>query len=598
MAGPDTKFAYMCEGITKIQQTQKREKKLAIINTMFNHYGRDPRHIHAFIRLLVPEFDKERRPFGIKDKTLVNFYMAELQLNPNSADGRMLQNWKEKACMVPGAQVVAGDLYSVLAHVLKNRCFVPPQPATIRDVNTFLDNLHQAAAEKKDTKFSALRAIFRGLSDVEQVFLTRIILSERGKSEMKMGLGSESILKQYHPNAVELYNVCHKLRIVCEDPEGIQDIGLHLCVKPMLATTKDPVEIPTCMGIPDSQIEFILEPKMDGERLQIHYDAVTKAYSLFSRNAKDYTDKYGTRLSRIFMTYLHSSVQNIILDGELLTYDKETKQYLKFGHAKTIAALDEDDPRSFCYVAFDILYLNGENLMSKPLAHRRQILETVVISEPTLFQVVSWQYGKTDVDVTKALESYCEQRFEGVLVKRKDSPYVPGQRKTNWIKVKPEYVMGMYDQLDCVILGGYWGEGWRAADGGVSHFLVGLADETCKDSNGKITKFHVLTKVGTGYTYEELKSIRERLRGNLQKLQKDKIPNYIHRFRVPGQPAPTIEWPDQWVIDPHKSLVLEIKAAEITETERMPFGFNLRFPRVTAIRTHADKPPNDATTGQ
>ena len=47
-----------------------------------------------------------------------------------------------------------------------------------------------------------------------------------------------------------------------------------------------------------------------------------------------------------------------------------------------------------------------------------------------------------------------------------------------------------------------------------------------------------------------------------------------------------------------RSIVLEIKAAEITATERMPFGYNLRFPRVTAIRSHADKPPNDCTTGQ
>jgi hypothetical protein len=39
---------------------------------------------------------------------------------------------------------------------------------------------------------------------------------------MKMGLGSETVLRVYHPNAVELYNVCHKLRRVCEDPEGIK----------------------------------------------------------------------------------------------------------------------------------------------------------------------------------------------------------------------------------------------------------------------------------------------------------------------------------------------------------------------------------------
>jgi ATP-dependent DNA ligase len=85
----------------------------------------------------------------------------------------------------------------------------------------------------------------------------------------------------------------------------------------------------------------------------------------------------------------------------------------------------------------------------------------------------------------------------------------------------------------------------------------------------------VLSKVGTGYSFDELTMIRERLRDNWTKVKREQNPSYItgvsifdifvqnftvlnvhfngfEQFRVPGQPMPTLEWPDLWVIDPHK----------------------------------------------
>jgi ATP-dependent DNA ligase len=148
-----------------------------------------------------------------------------------------------------------------------------------------------------------------------------------------------------------------------------QDIALNLCVKPMLASSRDPVEIPALMGVNTTTTGFIMEPKMDGERLQIHWNVDTQVYSLYSRweylffqkniivmivlqigysfdlfsamfcrQATNYTERYGPRFARFLQTNFTPVVRNIILDGELLTYDKELGEFLKFGQAKTVGS--------------------------------------------------------------------------------------------------------------------------------------------------------------------------------------------------------------------------------------------------------------------
>jgi hypothetical protein len=63
-------------------------------------------------------------------------------------------------------------------------------------------------------------------------------------------------------------------------------------------------------------------------------------YSLcFVRQAVDYTELYGPKLSKLITTHISAAVRNVILDGELLTFDKETNQFLKFGQAKTVGML-------------------------------------------------------------------------------------------------------------------------------------------------------------------------------------------------------------------------------------------------------------------
>ena len=72
-----------------------------------------------------------------------------------------------------------------------------------------------------------------------------------------------------------------------------------------------------------------------------------------------------------------------------------------------------------------------------------------------------------------ALNEAIENRDEGIMVKNPDSIYKPNTRRGGWFKLKPEYVGGLMDELDLLIVGGYFGVGSRG--GMLSHFLCGLA---------------------------------------------------------------------------------------------------------------------------
>lgn len=109
------------------------------------------------------------------------------------------------------------------------------------------------------------------------------------------------------------------------------------------------------------------------------------------------------------------------------------------------------------------------------------------------------------------LDKMIESNYEGLILKDIDSEYIPGEmgRKTKkWIKIKPDYVDGLGDGIDLVIIGGYYGEGNRRS-GDVSHFLLGVSDNNYLPLNSR--KYYTFGKVGSGYTLQELSSIRQKL---------------------------------------------------------------------------------------
>lgn len=94
-------------------------------------------------------------------------------------------------------------------------------------------------------------------------------------------------------------------------------------------------------------------------------------------------------------------------------------------------------------------------------------------------------------DCINALNDAIDNKEEGIMVKVPESAYKPNTRKGGWYKIKPEYVNNLMDELDVLVVGGYFGVGHRS--GMMSHFLCAVADR--KDGEDKPKRFCSFCKV-------------------------------------------------------------------------------------------------------
>jgi DNA ligase-1 len=228
---------------------------------------------------------------------------------------------------------------------------------------------------------------------------------------------------------------------------------------------------------------------------------------------------------------------------------------------------------------FDILYKDGVSLLDTPLAERLKILDETIHPADEILMLTASHIVKYASRLTLLFDEAISKGLEGLVVKKLESRYEAGARNFNWVKLKRHSAGALNDTIDCVLLGYLFGRGKRAALGAGS-LLVGLYDP-------ERDQFVTVTKIGTGLSDEQWRSIRERTKG----LEVD------HR---PARVSSLIE-PSVWV---EPQLVLEVLADEITRSPTHTAGkvggepgYALRFPRLVSFRER-DKKPEDATTVQ
>jgi DNA ligase-4 len=322
-----------------------------------------------------------------------------------------------------------------------------------------LDDLCKATDNQ--AKKIILSKVFNSSTLLEHKWLLRIILKD-----LKIGIGHETILKNYHPDAITLYNVTSDLKEVLSELNskdaklGSNKFRLFYPIKPMLAGKLPLKQINTILD----KTKVILETKFDGERIQVHIKE--DVIKFFSRNSHNYTHIYGPKMSDIIKDNINA--KSVILDGEMVVYDTTTQKTLPFGQNKTIALSEEKevDGKHLCYKVFDILYIQGKqgeeaNLMNAVIQDRKMVLSRVVKSVPTYLEVVTGKIATKMEEVCEEFNTAIMNNEEGTMVKQYDSIYAPNERGSQWVKLKGEYIDNLGDTLDLVIIGGYFGEGKR-----------------------------------------------------------------------------------------------------------------------------------------
>ncbi|CAK1590807.1 unnamed protein product [Parnassius mnemosyne] len=358
-------------------------------------------------------------------------------------------------------------------------------------------------------------------------------------------------------------------------------------LKPMLAhPTKGVHEIFTRF----EGERFTCEWKYDGERAQIHVPGdQAPSYSdarIFSRNQENNTSKYPDVLSRL-PALLKDSVRNCVLDCESVAYDTVNKKILPFQILSTRKRKDADEAQikvQVCVFVFDLLLLNGRALVREPLAERRKLLREHFNECPGEWQFAESRDCSTMEEVQQFLEESIKGSCEGLMVKMlhgDNSKYDIARRSHNWLKLKKDYLEGVGDSIDAVVIGAYHGRGKRA--GRYGGFLL-----ACYDAEAE--QYQSLCKLGTGFSDQDL----ETLATELDKHLIDGPRNYYS--------YDASHTADVWFA---AARVWELRCADLSlsPAHRAAIGLvdpdkgiSLRFPRF--IRVREDKTPEEATSAQ
>jgi bifunctional non-homologous end joining protein LigD len=226
------------------------------------------------------------------------------------------------------------------------------------------------------------------------------------------------------------------------------------------------------------------EIKWDGVRA-IAY-VTRQGVRLESRNLNDVTPRY----PEVAGVADALGGREAVLDGEVVAFDDQGRPSFERlqgrMHLTTgVEARARQLPVVYC--AFDLLWLDGDDLMRLPYSERRERLEALGLDGP------AWRVpGYSTGDGERLLEASAAQGLEGIVCKRLDSPYEPGRRGHTWLKVKNTR------RQELVIGGWLPGEGRRA--GHLGALLVGYYDDGALRHAGK---------VGTGFNQRELERLEQ-----------------------------------------------------------------------------------------
>jgi DNA ligase-1 len=500
-----------------------------------------------------------------------------------------------------------GDLGGAARDLLEARNTVPT--LTLPDVADAFEAI--AGAGKPAAKQQITLGLLQRATPLEAKYLIKIILGDM-RTGIKVSLVEEAIAAAYgatvgevrnarmlNGNLPEVLELAASSRLVEARMKLFHPLGFMLAspvetVEEALQRFSNEVaeeaKSASSEARPDGPLikEAQLEDKYDGIRAQVHCGSPEQPgrVALFSRSREDMTVSF-PEIVEAFAGF----DTPLVLDGEILAWSRGNEgadRALPFaslqarvGRKRVTAEMREDTPVVF--MAFDLLYANGEMIMEKPLHERRRVLEELVqreqprtrvgsrLSSMASGQQTELHFAQVAADsfarlvlapavqlqsVEQLEQAYVDARArgnEGVMLKARHSIYQPGRRGLAWLKLKRELAT-----LDVVVTAAEYGHGRRA--GWLSDYTFAVRDGDVLRNVGKaysgVTDAEIarLTQFFLEHTLQDFGSVR------------------------------TVE----------PLVVFEVAFNNVMRSDRHDSGFALRFPRILRIRD--DKPAEEIDT--
>jgi DNA ligase 1 len=416
---------------------------------------------------------------------------------------------------------------------------------TVADLDTAISQIQASTGSGSGTRRRQLLAELLGRATEPEVgFVTRLFTGELRQGALA-GVMVDAVARAAGVSAALARralmlsgDLTRTAQIAMSDgEEGLRAVGFELFrpIFPMLASTAE--------SVADAVSSFdraSVEWKLDGIRIQIHRRG--EEVRVYTRNLNEITHA----LPGIVEAVRRLDVEQAVLDGEAIWMADHGPAAFQ----DTVAQIDTDaPPEGISTFLFDLLHLDGEDLLDTPLEERAARLEAIAphLRVPS---ILTSEPG----DGERVLEKALTAGHEGVVVKDAASLYAAGRRGKAWRKVKPVRT------YDLVVLGAEWGHGRR--QGWLSNLHLGARDP-------ETGSFVMVGKCFKGLTDELLRWQTDAL------LERETARRGIAVLVRP-------------------ELVVEIALDGVQASTRYPGGVALRFARVKRYRP--DKPADEADT--
>ena len=429
------------------------------------------------------------------------------------------------------------DVGDVIEEVLQGHTH--PRPTSLKDVHETFVRIYEQRTVKKKTE--ALRELLDRLTPREAKYVGKILTGDL-RIGLRAGLVEEGIAKAFGAPLAEV----SLAGMMTGDIGEIALLARRGSLRSAQLRLMHPLQF--MLASPEEDAAAIMrrvggeawvEDKYDGIRGQLHKEG--DRIVLYSRDLNNVTAAFPEVVSAAA-----GLAHDVLLDGELLAFkDGVVRPFFELQHrlGRKVVSPQLLAEVPVIFVAFDLLYLDGRNLLSEPLRERRRMLEALSLPSPFMLAYLIRALDAAELD--RIFDAARSRNNEGLMVKDPESRYTPGRRGLGWLKLKKALAT-----LDVVVTGVEVGHGKRKNV--LSDYTFAVYDEA-SDRLVNIGKaYSGLTDVEIAQMTDYFKSITLKDYGRFRQVQPE--------------------------------VVLEVAFDAIMESGRHNSGYALRFPRIKQIR--------------
>ena len=517
------------------------------------------RHLAAYLRSLATDHDLALAANWLSGRAL-----------PRAADRRASQagsaTLRRALLKIPG---IREERYREIsrsqndaarsARLLLQDVPLQPQALDLAGLDSFFQQL--AAAQGSLARIELLAERLRTLHPAEGETLVKLLTGDL-RIGLKEGLVEEAVAEAFAADPASIRHV----HMLTGDLGETARLARHQALQEASLRPLVPVKVMLASPMPDAASlaaasgpgPLWLEPKYDGIRAQLHKSGTHAA--LFSRDLRPLDAEFPELLAAA-----RSIPADFILDGEIIAHaegrrlsfhDLQTRLgKLSTAQSDLFPADSSASATPVRFIAFDLLFHNGDDLLSQPLRQRRARLDSLP-HPPATITPIHVLRAENSQDVQAAFKQARSDGHEGLIAKDPASPYSPGRRGKAWLKLKSSAT------LDCIVVAAEQGHGKRAEV--LSDYTFAVRDET----SGLL---RIIGKAYSGLSDAEIEELTAHFLRHT--LSKERRKHHVE-----------------------PNLVLEIAFDSIRPSKRHDSGLAMRFPRIHAIRR--DKTAADIDTLQ